>query len=212
MSYADNLWLFFTLLVGIIIVPGMDMLFVMANALTGGRSAGLSATLGIMVGGATHALFGAVGIGALLAFAPWALTVMIFAGAAYMAWIGVTLIRSSIVVDAVGGARSRSLWVAFRQGLVTCLLNPKAYLFTLAVYPQFLKPVYGPVWTQALVMGVMTVLVQLAIYGGVALAAGKSRDFLIASPHVTIFIGRAAGVLFVVIAVFTAWHGWTATS
>lgn len=211
MTYADNLWLFFTLLFGIIIVPGMDMLFVMANALTGGRRSGFAATLGIMAGGATHALFGAVGVGALLKLVPSALTAMIFAGAAYMGWIGLTLIRSSIVVDAVGGVRSRSLWVAFRQGLVTCLLNPKAYLFTLAVYPQFLKPVYGPIWSQALVMGLMTVLVQCAIYGGVAIAAGKSRDFLVASPHLTTFIGRAAGVLFVAIAVLTAWHGWVAS-
>ena len=52
MTYAENLWLFFLLLFGIIIVPGMDMLFVLANALTRGRAAGLSATAGIMIGGA----------------------------------------------------------------------------------------------------------------------------------------------------------------
>src|SRR5215475_11561517 len=52
MSYAENLWLYFLLLFGIIIVPGMDMLFVLANALTGGRGAGLAATAGIMLGGA----------------------------------------------------------------------------------------------------------------------------------------------------------------
>ena len=56
MSYAENLWIFFILLFGIIIVPGMDMLFVLANALTGGRQAGLSATGGVMFGGAILAL------------------------------------------------------------------------------------------------------------------------------------------------------------
>ena len=115
--------------------------------------------------------------------------------------------RTSITVDDVGGARSKSLWVAFRQGAITCLFNPKAYLFVFAVFPQFIRPQFGPVWSQALVMGTMTVLMQLGIYGGLALAAGKSRDFLIASPRVTIWIGRGAGLLFVVIAVFTAWHG-----
>jgi len=208
MTYAENLWLFLTLLFGIIIVPGMDMLFVLANALTGGRAAGLSATAGIMAGGAIHTLFGAVGVGILATLAPSVFTFMLFAGAAYMIWIGITLMRSSITIDAVGSARLRSLWVAFRQGAVTCLLNPKAYLFVLAVYPQFLKPQYGAIWSQALVMGVMTMLMQLGVYGGLALAAGRSRDFLVSSPQATIFFGRAAGVIFIVVAGLTAWHGW----
>jgi hypothetical protein len=53
-------------------------------------------------------------------------------------------------------------------------------------------------------------LTQLGIYGGLSLAAGKSRDFLIALPRATMFAGRAAGCLFLVIAALTAWHGWEA--
>lgn len=208
MSYAQNLWLFVLLLFGIIIVPGMDMMFVLANALTGGRRAGLVATAGVMLGGAVHTLFGATGVGLLLKLAPQLYAAMLFAGAAYMAWIGVTLARSSIIVGKVAGAASRSLWTAFRQGAATCLLNPKAYLFVLSVYPQFLRPQYGAVWLQALVMGVMTLLLQFAIYGGLALAAGRSRDLLVANPRATIIVGRAAGALLVAIAAWTAWHGW----
>ncbi|RJG43117.1 LysE family translocator [Mesorhizobium sp. DCY119] len=210
MTYTENLWLFLTLLFGIIIIPGMDMLFVLANSLTRGRNAGLSATAGIMAGGAIHTLFGALAVGILTTLAPSVFTVMLFFGAGYMAWIGITLMRSSIAIDAVGTATARSLWVAFRQGAVTCLLNPKAYLFVLAVYPQFLKPQYGAIWSQALVMGVMTVLMQLGIYGGLALAAGRSRDFLVSSPQATMLAGRAAGVIFIVVAGLTAWHGWAA--
>ncbi len=51
MTYAQNIWLYFVLLAGIIIVPGMDMFFVIANSLTGGRRRGLMATAGIMLGG-----------------------------------------------------------------------------------------------------------------------------------------------------------------
>ena len=58
MNYTENLWLFFVLLFGIIAVPGMDMLFVLANALTGGSNRGLAATAGIMLGGAVHTLNG----------------------------------------------------------------------------------------------------------------------------------------------------------
>jgi threonine/homoserine/homoserine lactone efflux protein len=208
MSYCENLWLFLLLLFGIIIVPGMDMMFVLANALTGGRRAGLAATAGVMLGGAAHTLFGATGVGILLKLAPQLYAVMLFAGAAYMAWIGVTLARSSIIVGKVAGAPSRSLWTAFRQGTATCLLNPKAYLFVLSVYPQFLRPQYGVLWLQALVMGAMTLLMQFTIYGALAFAAGRSRDFLVAKPRVTIVVGRAAGALLVAIAAWTAWRGW----
>ena len=209
MGYSEALWIYLVLLFGIIVVPGMDMFFVIANALTGGRRAGLAAVGGIMLGGAVHTLFGAIAVGVLTQLPTMVFQAMILVGAAYMAWIGWTLLRSAITVDSIGQAKSRSDWVAFRQGLVTCLLNPKAYLFVLAVFPQFIRPEYGPIWSQALVMGVMTVTMQFLIYGALALAAGKGRDALIGNPQVTIWIGRGAGALFIVVALFTAWHGIT---
>ncbi len=213
MTYYDSLLLFSILLFGIIVVPGMDMLFVVANSLTGGRRAGLAATGGIMVGGAVHALFGAIAVGMLTAMPTTLVASLVMLGAGYMAWIGYTLLRSSISVDAVGRADSKSLWIAFRQGTVTCLLNPKAYMFVFAVYPQFIKPSFGPIWSQALVMGSLSIVMQMTVYGGLALAAGQGRDFLVSSPAVTIWIGRGAGALFIIIAALTAWHGlgelWT---
>ena len=209
MDYAQALWLYLILLFGIIVVPGMDMFFVLANALTRGRKAGFSAVAGIMLGGAVHTLFGALAVGVLTQLPTLLFQVMILVGAAYMAWIGYTLLRSSITVDTIGGATARSDRVIFRQGLVTCLLNPKAYLFVLAVFPQFMRPEYGPIWSQALVMGLMTVAMQFLIYGGLALAAGRGRDALVGHPKATIWIGRCAGALFVMAALFTAWHGLT---
>ena len=157
MSYAENLWLFFILLFGIIIVPGMDMLFVLANALTGGGNRGLPRPAASWLGGMVHTLNGAIGVGLLMHFVPILYKPLLLAGAAYMAYIGLTLMRSSIKVGHDGPAGSRSAWKAFRQGLVICLINPKAYLFVFAVYPQFLKPAYGPIWMQATIMGLMTV-------------------------------------------------------
>lgn len=211
MSYAENLWIFFALLFGIIIVPGMDMMFVLANALTGGRRAGLAATAGVMAGGVAHTLFGALGVGVLLQLAPSLFTLMLLAGAGYMAWIGVTLARSAITVGAVAGAPRRPLWIAFRQGAATCLMNSKATLFVIAVYPQFMRPEYGSLWRQALAMGAMTVATQFAVYGGLAVAAGRSRDLLVDNPRATALVGRAAGWLLVAVAGLTAWHGLRGT-
>ncbi len=203
MSYAQNLWIYTALLFGIIIVPGMDMFFVIANALTGGRARGLAATAGVMLGGVWHTLFGAFALGAILRLAPQALTLLLFAGAAYMAWIGWTLVRSSITVDSIGTTTANSWRTAFMQGFVTCVLNPKAYMFVVAVYPQFIRAEYGAVWSQALVMGILTALMQATIYGGLGLAAAQSRTLLLRNATGTIWTGRLAGALFLAVAVWT---------
>lgn len=210
MSYADSLWIYTVLLFGIVVVPGMDMLFAVTNALTGGRKAGAAAVGGLMLGGAIHAVIAAFAVGVLLSLAPQAFTWLLLAASAYMGWIGFTLMRSSIVIDAVPDAERRRLWLIFSQGTITCLLNPKAYLFTLSVYPQFLRPIYGPLWSQALVMGALGCLMQLVIYGGMALAASQVRTFLVNSPVVTIWIGRIAGLMFVGVALWSAWHAVSA--
>lgn len=207
MSYAANLSVFAVLLFGIIVVPGMDMLYVVTNTLTNGLKTGMSAVAGITAGGAVHTLWGGLAVGALLAISPSVLTAVLFAGAAYMAWIGFTLVRSSIRISADGTASGRGPVVAFRQGAVTCLLNPKAYLFIAAVYPQFVRPEYGSVVSQVLIMGIMTAVMQSAVYGAMALGAGKVREGIAQNPKVTMIVGRVAGVLFVLVAVLTVWQG-----
>jgi threonine/homoserine/homoserine lactone efflux protein len=208
MTYAEALWIFFILLAGIIIVPGMDMIFVIANSLTGGRRAGLTATFGIMTGGAFHTAFGAFAVVGMSRLVPQLYGPMLLAGALYMIWIGWTLIRSSITVDPIGALKSRSPAAIFAQAIVTCILNPKAWLFVLAAYPQFIKPDFGPLWSQALVIGVMVAGMQFAVYGGLGLMAAQGRDAMVGNPNLTIWSGRIAGLLLVAAAAYTLWHGW----
>jgi threonine/homoserine/homoserine lactone efflux protein len=203
MTYTHNLWIFSLLLFGIIIVPGMDMFFVIANALTGGRTRGLSATAGVMLGGVFHTIFAAICVGVLTTLPAYVFTTILLAGATYMAWIGWTLVRSSITVSSLGSTGSTSMRQAFAQGFVTCVLNPKAYMFTLAVYPQFMLAKFGNMLGQALVLGLITIVTQGLVYGGLAMAAAKSRDALTGYPAVTTWIGRGAGAVFLAVAAFT---------
>jgi threonine/homoserine/homoserine lactone efflux protein len=206
MTYFQAVWLYTVLLFGIIVVPGMDMFFVMANGLTGGRKMGLAAVAGVATGGIYHTIFGALVVGVLLNLAPQLLTALLLASAAYMAWIGYTLVRSAITVETIGSAQSGSMRRAFMQGFVTCVLNPKAYMFVIAVYPTFIQPRFGPIWSQAVVMGVLTVVMQFAIYGSVAVAAAKGRDLLVRNPVATTWIGRLVGLVFIVVALVTIWE------
>lgn len=208
MTYPEALWIFFILLAGIIIVPGMDMIFVLANALTGGKQAGLAATFGIMTGGAFHTAFGAFAVVGLSRLVPEIYGPMLIVGSLYMIWIGITLMRSAITVDPVEGSAAHSLITIFSQAIATCVLNPKAWLFVLAVYPQFIKPEFGPLWVQALVIGVMVAATQFTIYGGLGLMAARGRDAMVGNPELTIWSGRIAGLLLVAAAAYTLWHGW----
>src|ERR1700741_5033447 len=138
-----DLWLFFVLVFGIIVLPGMDMAFVAGSALTSGMRGGLVAVAGIVAAGMVHTAVGASGFAALMLWWPAAFNVLLLAGAAYMVWIGVSLWRASRSVGASGGvsggAAAMPLRRVFGRAMLTCLLNPKAYAFMLAVFPAFLR-------------------------------------------------------------------------
>jgi threonine/homoserine/homoserine lactone efflux protein len=206
MVYADTLLLFTVLLVGIILVPGMDMLFVLTSTLSGGRRAGAAAIGGIVAGGAINTTIGAAGVSVILSQSATAFAALSLAGALYMAWIGVDLVRSRIVVDRIDDGSAAPVLAVFRRGAVTCLLNPKAHVFVVAVIPQMMHPEFGPLVGQVLVLVAMTAAVQIAIYGTVSLAAAEGRRFLLARPMVTIVIGKAAGALFLAVAGGTLWR------
>jgi threonine/homoserine/homoserine lactone efflux protein len=91
---------------------------------------------------------------------------MLIVGSLYMLWIGWQLSQSAIEVDAVETAARKPTGRVFTQGLVTSLVNPKAWMFVMSVFPQFMKPDYGPLLPQALAMGIMTISVQARFMAG----------------------------------------------
>lgn len=207
MSETAHLWLFFSLVFGIVIVPGMDMAFVLANALAGGRRSGLYATAGVIAAGICHVVVGVLGVSAVLRLVPMAFDVMLLLGSAYIAWIGLALLRGGASFAPVLETRRRNGWTAFRQGALTNLLNPKAYLFMLAVFPQFLRPEAGAIWLQAAILSLIIAGTQFAVYGSLALAAAGSRTVLAGNRQATMLVGRAVGALLVLVAAMTAWQG-----
>ena len=208
MTQTAHLWIFFVLVFGVVLLPGLDMAFVMASALVGGRRAGLAATSGIVVGGVFHVLMGALGIMAVLQLMPRLFNAMLLAGALYIAWMGIVLLRSTAAFGATQSLQARSQGATFRQGLLTSLLNPKAYLFTLAIFPQFLKPEYGALWIQAVVLWLIIAMTQIAIYGGMALAGDQLRAWLSKRPAANAWLARAVGGILIATALYTAYEGW----
>ncbi|WP_374347573.1 LysE family translocator [Chitinimonas sp.] len=207
MSYASELWLYFLVVGGVVVLPGMDMAFVMGNSLTSGRQVGLAAVAGIVMGGLCHTIIAAAGISALFKLFPAALTAMLLAGAGYIAWIGTSLIRvSSLTAPSLAGGQ-RSAAQSFAGAMATCLLNPKAYLFMLAIFPQFLHAGRGPIWLQASLLGLITALVQLAVYGTLALLAARAQTALAAHPRANAAMARSVGMVLLLAAALTLYRG-----
>lgn len=204
---AVQLGLFSLLVLGIVALPGLDMAYVLGSALSGGRRGGMAAVAGIMAGGACHVAMTALGIGAVLQWFPGLFQAMLWAGALYVAWVGYGMWRSEGGTLPAADVARRSRWTTFRRGAVTCLLNPKAYLFMLAVFPQFMRRENGPLWPQALTLGLVMVLTQLAIYGALACAAGGAQAWLAARPAYARAALRTVGALLVGIALLTMAEG-----
>ena len=208
MEQTTHLWLFFVMVFGIVLLPGLDMAFILASSLVGGRAAGLSAVAGIIAGGVCHVAMGATSIMAVLQFVPAAFNVVLWAGALYIAWIGISLLRSDGAFADVKQHETRPHITTFRHGVLTNLLNPKAYLFMLAVFPQFLKPEYGVVWIQAGVLWLIIALTQALVYGSVVIASDRVRPWLRSRPSANMALARVVGGLLVVTAIFTGVQGW----
>jgi len=136
--------------------PGVDMMFTLANTLRHGVAGGIAAALGIVAGCVVHTFVAAFGLAALLAASATAFALVKWAGAAYLVWLAIGMLRTSASASAPacagaagerGGAgvapapdRAASLGRLFRQGLLTNVLNPKIAIFFLALLPQFIDP------------------------------------------------------------------------
>ncbi len=209
LTQTSHLWLYFVLLFGIIILPGMDMAFVMASALVEGRRAGFAAVAGIVTGGVIHVLMSAIGIGLILQSVPAVFNLMLMAGALYVAWIGWSLVRGAAALGEVTVERPRTLKATFIRAVLTCLLNPKAYIFMLAVFPQFLRLEYGSLLAQSIILGAITCVTQFAVYGTVALLAAETATWLRDNKARQVQLGRFVGSVLIAAAVWTVWKGWS---
>lgn len=129
------------------ITPGADSLFIITRSVTQGARAGAVAALGVSVGCCVHVIAAALGLSALLATSASAFTVIKLIGAAYLVYIGVSLLRTRAAVALINELENESsdqrlpassMSAVFAQGFLTNLLNPKVALFFLAFVPQFI--------------------------------------------------------------------------
>lgn len=131
----DLFLLFATATLTFAVMPGPAVIYVVARTLAGGRAGGLWASLGVHLGGYAHVLAAVGGLAVLLHAVPVLYSALKLAGAMYLIWIGIGLLRKDLPPAPAGPSRPAN--PSFRQSILVEVLNPKTALFYLAFLPQF---------------------------------------------------------------------------
>lgn len=157
--------------------PGPDIILIAARSVAQGRMAGFITHLGVSAGSFIHALMLALGLSQLFLAVPFAYDLVRYLGAAYLAYLAWQVLTGGDEANSEHKAtKNLSMFVIFRQGLLSNVLNPKVALFFLALFPQFVEPANGAVALQIMMLAVVLNLVGLIVNGTVVLLAGSMRQ------------------------------------
>lgn len=181
------------------VTPGPDMMLILGRGIGQGRKTALLTVIGmIFIAGVIKIFLLILGIASLLQAYPEALTMLRWAGAAYLLWLGFKLIRASLSggVFAVAAAETSS-WSAMREGAINSLTNPKSLLFMFAFMPQFVDPGVGPIWLQLLLFGGLQMLSGVIALSAVAMASGTIGQWLARWPRLLAWQQRFTGCVMI---------------
>ena len=141
-------------------MPGPAIIYIAAQTMAVGRRAGLMAAIGLHVGGYVHVLAAALGLAVILEVIPTLFLAIKIAGACYLIWLGIMIIRRRVVSTDLPAVKRRTARRAFVNSMLVEILNPKTAIFYLAFLPQFVDPAAAlPVWLQFVILGTIVNIV-----------------------------------------------------
>ena len=152
------------------VTPGPGVLYIVTRSLVQGRRSGVLSVAGVALGNLCNALAAALGLAALFALSSMAFSTIRYAGAIYLVYLGIRMLRSppaSKLPDIVDVPPKR----IFRDGFVVALLNPKTTIFFAAFLPQFMSPHISPM-LQSVALGTLFVTIAAVTDSAYALLAG----------------------------------------
>ncbi|RWM21668.1 MAG: LysE family translocator [Mesorhizobium sp.] len=206
MPSTELLIAFFATTVIFAYIPGPAMLYAAAQTMARGRWSGLTAALGIHLGGYVHVIVAAAGLSVLFHAVPTLYIAVKLAGALYLIWLGVSLFRARAQDDAViPGIEPKSARRAFFESVTVEVLNPKTAIFFMAFLPQFIDAsATFPVWLQFLVLGTIVNLMFSSADVMCVVLAGALITRLRRSSHAQRLMRRAGGAVLVGLGVHVA--------
>jgi threonine/homoserine/homoserine lactone efflux protein len=182
---ATDQWLLFAgAALLMVLTPGPNMVYLISRSICQGRRAGVVSLFGVIAGFLVHMFAAAAGLTALFMAVPFAYEALKWAGALYLLWLAWQAVRP--------GARSpfeaRDLPVdpprkLFAMGFVTNLLNPKIAVFYLSIFPQFVSPENGSMFTQSVQLGLTQIVISFTVNLCIALSAARLAAWFARSPR-----------------------------
>lgn len=186
----------------LLVIPGPTILLVVSYALGQGWRAALPMSVGVALGDFTAMTLSMLGVGALLAASATFFTILKWAGAAYLIYLGVKLFRAGGTLNAAPRTDSATAAKMVAHAWLVTALNPKSITFFVAFLPQFLDR-HGDFWTQMLVFEATFLMLAFANALGYALVASRARDAFADAGTIRLF-NRAGGTLLIGAGVATA--------
>ncbi|WP_165857336.1 homoserine/homoserine lactone efflux protein [Marinobacter sp. JSM 1782161] len=200
---SANLWLaFFIASVLISVSPGAGAVNTMSNGVRFGVRQSLPAILGLQLGYGIQILLVGVGLGAVLASSTWAFLVLKWVGVAYLVWLGIQKWREPAIPVTAGDDNVPPAGQRFWQATLVNITNPKATVFLIALFPQFVVPGEAHA-LQFLIMGATLIVVDIVVMVGYATLASQLLRFM-RRPSQQKVMNRVFGGLFVAAAAFLA--------
>lgn len=182
----------------LIAVPGPSVLFVIGRSLALGRKGGLLSVLGNALGMIPQVVAVALGVGVALAQSVLLFTIVKFAGAAYLVFLGIQAIRHrGRSTTAADPSRSASTFRVLREGFMVGATNPKSLVFFVAVLPQFVEYTSGAIPLQLAILGAVFLLIALVSDSIWALAAGTARQWFARSPRRISTLSTTGGAMMI---------------
>ncbi len=175
---AAALGTYVLVVLGLFLIPGPAVMLTLARAASGGRRVGIATGLGIAAGDLFHTAMATLGLSAVLMTSAVAFSVIKYAGAAYLAWLGIRAILERAEPAGIPALRAVGAARAFRQAVLTEVLNPKTAVFFLAFLPQFVRPGHGPVIVQFAILGLVLVAMSAGYTSLIAVGAGSFGRWL----------------------------------
>lgn len=180
------------------LTPGPDTVYILGRSIAHGRRAGVASAFGICAGSIFHTCAAAFGLSAFLATSAWAFSAVKLAGAAYLVFLGIrTLLRNDHDLHVPAKFEKSDPAAAFRQGVLTNILNPKVALFFLAFLPQFIDSATPSKMAAFLVLGLTFVTTGTIWCLVLAWFAATFSARLRGNATVAALLNRAVGSLFV---------------
>lgn len=207
MPTPSTLVLFLVAVLGLLLIPGPSVLYIVTRSIDQGRRAGLASVLGISVASLVHVAAATLGLSALLVSSALAFTVLKYIGAAYLVYLGLRTLLTRQDLHEPVAPQPRKLRDIFLQGILVNLLNPKTALFFFAFLPQFVDPARGSVTIQVLIFGLLLVGLGLCSDSLYALSAGTIGRWLKASAQFRKVQRYITGSIYIALGLTTALLG-----